>query len=41
MDEEGAAVEPDRNKSLAKKGLMHKDVIHFRTPGPTGLCSFS
>ena len=28
---------PDPAKSLAENGLVHKDVIRFRTPGLTGI----
>jgi len=33
----GQAFKPDASKSLAENGLVHKDVIRFRTPGLTGI----
>tara|TARA_R110001583_G_scaffold168885_2_gene321759 strand:- start:8952 stop:9308 length:357 start_codon:yes stop_codon:yes gene_type:complete len=33
----GQPWKPDSAKSLADNGLMHKDVIRFRTPGLTGI----
>ncbi len=33
----GAAFQPDMDKTLAENGLGHKSVLRFRTPGLTGL----
>ena len=33
----GKPWQPDREKTLAENGLIHKDVIRFRTPGLNGL----
>jgi len=33
----GQPFKPDADKSLAANGLVHKDVIRFRTPGLTGI----
>ena len=33
----GKPFQPDAAKSLAENGLVHKDVIRFRTPGLNGL----
>ncbi|MGQ0621676.1 MAG: phenol hydroxylase subunit P4 [Panacagrimonas sp.] len=33
----GQPWKPDVEKSLAENGLVHKDVLRFRTPGLTGI----
>ena len=33
----GRPFKPDAGKSIADNGLVHKDVIRFRTPGLTGI----
>jgi phenol hydroxylase P4 protein len=33
----GKPWQPDYDKSVEENGLMHKDVIRFRTPGLTGI----
>jgi phenol hydroxylase P4 protein len=37
----GEPFTPDPNKSLAENGLVHKDVIRFRTPGLKGIAGSS